>query len=83
MSGIEKLMAFLDGSPSCFHAVANLTRRLEEAGYTPCPRRRTGSFCPGKILPHPESVRPHRLPGSPEQAPGLYAVGQPLGPALL
>ena len=31
MSGIEKLMAFLDGSPSCFHAVANLTRRLEEA----------------------------------------------------
>ncbi len=83
MSGIEKLMAFLDGSPSCFHAVANLTRRLEEAGYTPLSEAEDWQLCPGKILPHPESVRPHRLPGSPEQAPGLYAVGQPLGPALL
>ena len=35
MSHTQRLMAFLDNSPSCFHAIANLTRQLEEAGYTP------------------------------------------------
>ena len=47
MSGIEKLMAFLDGSPSCFHAVANLTRRLEEAGYTPLSEAEDWQLLPG------------------------------------
>ena len=47
MSGIEKLMAFLDGSPSCFHAVANLARRLEEAGYTPLSEAEDWQLLPG------------------------------------
>ena len=34
MSMTERLMSFLDQSPSGFHAIANLTRQLEEAGYT-------------------------------------------------
>lgn len=31
---VNKLMAFLNQSPSQFHAVANMTKRLNEAGYT-------------------------------------------------
>ena len=30
---IEKLMAFLDASPSVYHAAANLAAELENAGY--------------------------------------------------
>ena len=31
---IRRLLDFLDASPSCYHAVDNLVRRLEAEGYT-------------------------------------------------
>lgn len=32
-SYIEGLFSFIDKSPTCFHAVENVGRQLEEAGY--------------------------------------------------
>lgn len=34
MDEIKRLMAFLDGSPSCYHAASQAAARLTEAGYT-------------------------------------------------
>ena len=47
MSDTQRLMAFLDNSPSCFHAIANLTRQLEEAGYTPLSEAASWQLQPG------------------------------------
>ena len=47
MSDTQCLMAFLDNSPSCFHAIANLTRQLEEAGYTPLSEAASWQLQPG------------------------------------
>lgn len=33
MSDIKEMMEFLDNSPSCFHAVANIAKKLESEGY--------------------------------------------------
>ena len=71
MSDTQCLMAFLDNSPSCFHAIANLTRQLEEAGYTPLSYLRllrgSCSLVGSITLP---GISPHSLPsGLPSARP--------------
>ncbi len=43
----KELLAFLDASPSCFHAVKNLSDLLIEAGFTPLAENRRWQFQPG------------------------------------
>ena len=70
MSDTQRLMAFLDNSPSCFHAIANLTRQLEEAGYTPLSEAASWQLQPGGKYYLTESVRTHCLqaPSAPPRA---------------
>ena len=44
---INNLMAFLDASPSVYHAVANLASRLENAGYTRLSEAENWNLVPG------------------------------------
>lgn len=44
-SYIEELFEFIDNSPSCYHAVENIDRQLEEAGY-----QRLSEKCTWKIV---------------------------------
>ncbi len=44
---MNDLLTFLAGSPSRFHAVANLSRRLTEAGYIRLSESRTWELAPG------------------------------------
>ena len=44
---IDQLMAFLDASPSVYHATANLASELENAGYTPLSEAEVWSLTPG------------------------------------
>lgn len=44
-SYIEGLFAFIDNSPTCFHAVENINRELEQAGY-----QRLLERCPWEIV---------------------------------
>ena len=44
---IEKLMAFLDASPSVYHATANLAAELDAAGYAPLREADDWSLVPG------------------------------------
>ena len=44
---IQNLMAFLDASPSVYHAVANLAAMLEDAGYTRLYENRSWDIVPG------------------------------------
>ena len=44
---IEKLMAFLDASPSVYHAAANLAAELEQAGYQQIREADTWQLAPG------------------------------------
>ena len=44
---IENLMAFLDASPSVYHAVANLAAVLEDAGYTQLFENKDWDIVPG------------------------------------
>ena len=44
---IEKLMAFLDASPSVYHAAANLAAALEQAGYQQIREADTWRLAPG------------------------------------
>ena len=37
----RQLLAFLDASPSCYHAVANVAAELEKAGYQKLMEART------------------------------------------
>ena len=43
----KELLAFLDASPSCFHAVKNLSDLLIEAGFTPLAENRRWQIRPG------------------------------------
>ena len=43
----ERLMAFLDGSPSVYHAAANLASELENAGYVPLKEADDWNLVPG------------------------------------
>lgn len=47
MAELHQLMKFLDSSPSCFHAIANLTDRLREEGFQPLPEWESWTLCPG------------------------------------
>jgi len=42
------LRTFLDTSPSPYHAVAEATRRLDEAGFTPLDERERWALTPGE-----------------------------------
>ena len=44
---IEKLMAFLDASPSVYHATANLAAELENNGYAPLCEAKAWDLVPG------------------------------------
>ena len=44
---IEKLMAFLDASPSVYHATANLAAELEANGYAPLCEAQAWDLVPG------------------------------------
>ena len=44
---VEKLMAFLDASPSVYHATANLAAELESAGYAPLREADDWNLVPG------------------------------------
>ncbi len=43
----EELLSFLDASPSCFHAVKNLSDRLLAAGFTPLAENQKWQIVPG------------------------------------
>ena len=43
----QELLAFLDASPTCFHAVKNLADRLDEAGFTPLTEPAVWELSPG------------------------------------
>ncbi len=43
----KELLAFLDASPSCFHAVKNLSDLLISAGFTPLAENRRWQVQPG------------------------------------
>ena len=43
----RQLLAFLDASPSCYHAVANVAAELENAGYKKLPESRKWELTPG------------------------------------
>lgn len=47
MGTLSELMAFLDASPSCFHAIQNLTDRLSAQGYTALEEGRSWDLIPG------------------------------------
>ena len=44
---MEKLLNFLEKSHSAYHAVANLTETLKEAGYAPLSEREEWKLIPG------------------------------------
>ena len=50
----QELLAFLDASPTCFHAVKNLADRLDEAGFTPLTETEVWELSPGSnaTVPH-------------------------------
>lgn len=43
----KELLSFLDASPSCFHAVKNLSSLLIEAGFTPLAENQRWQITPG------------------------------------
>lgn len=47
MEKLRDLMAFLDASPSCFHAIDNLARRLTAEGYAPLTEGQEWDLRPG------------------------------------
>lgn len=47
MCECKELMAFLDASPSCFHAIANLENRLRGAGFLPLAECDSWNLQPG------------------------------------
>ena len=70
MEKIKELMAFLDGSPSCFHAVYRLGRRLEEAGFQPLPEGASWDLQPGGkyyVTRNGSAIIAFRLPESAPQ----------------
>ena len=44
----KELLAFLNASPTCFHAVKNFADRLDEAGFTPLAETEIWELVPGE-----------------------------------
>ncbi len=43
----QELLAFLDASPTCVHAVENFTKQLSEAGFMPLAETEIWELAPG------------------------------------
>ncbi|MFR5732221.1 MAG: hypothetical protein ACLUD2_10045 [Clostridium sp.] len=54
----RELLAFLDHSPSAFHATANMCEMLKEAGCTRLYEGRNGSWRPAVATMSPEMILP-------------------------
>ena len=72
---IQPLMQFLDQSPSCYHAIFNLTARLEANGYTRLAESQDWALEPGGryyVTRNQSSLIAFQVPRE-----------RPVGPALL
>src|SRR5688500_4517225 len=72
------LRAFVDASPSPFHAVAELTRRLGQAGFTELDERERWALRPGDqryVVRDGGSVVAFRVGAEPAADAGLRLVG--------
>ncbi len=74
----DDLRAFLDASPSPFHAVAEIVRRLSAAGFTALDERDTWRLAPGDarwVVRDGGSVIAFRVGSAPVAEAGLRLVG--------
>ncbi len=74
----EDLRAFVDASPSPFHAVAEIVRRLAEGGFTPLSERDRWELAPGDaryVVRDGGSVVAFRVGSAPVAEAGLRLVG--------
>jgi aspartyl aminopeptidase len=72
------LRAFVDASPSPFHAVAEMARRLSEAGFTQLEERERWTLTPGEaryVVRDGGSVIAFRVGSSPAADAGIRLVG--------
>ena len=72
------LRAFVDASPSPFHAVAEMTRRLRDGGFTELHEREHWSLAPGEahyVVRDGGSVIAFRVGSAPAAEAGLRLVG--------
>lgn len=63
----RQLLDFLDASPSCYHAVANMAAELEGAGYTKLPESRTWELKSGGayyVVRNDSSIIAFRIPAA-------------------
>lgn len=61
----KDMLKFIDGSPSCFHAVANITERLDAAGFTGLEEREPWKLLSGQgyyVVRNDSSVIAFRIP---------------------
>ena len=70
MADIRDLMSFLDNSPSCFHAIANLETRLQSQGYSRLEERHQWNLVPGGkyyVTRNGSAIIAFRLPETPAE----------------
>ncbi len=91
----QELLAFLDASPTCFHAVKNFADRLDEAGFTPLAETEIWELVPGEsyyverngsaliafTIPETGSVKGWRISASHSDSPCFKIKENPELPA--
>ena len=62
MNIVSDLIRFLEGSPTCFHAIKNTETELERPRIYPAFRKRSLEPDPGRqLLCHPQRLVPDRI----------------------
>ena len=79
-AALAGLMDFLRRSPTAFHAVENIRRRLLEAGFSELPENRRWKLAPGGAYFTGAELTPERLSGFEEGTKVLagYRLSEPL-----
>jgi len=78
MEHAKDLLAFADAGPSPFHAVAEMARRLETAGFTPLDETERWALSPGQcryVVRDGGSIAAFRVGSAPPSAAGFRLVG--------
>jgi len=74
---MKEMLAFIEKSPTCFHAVSNVAELLTEAGYMPLEEKTTWEIAPGKayyVVRNDSSVIAFSIPDRMEKLKGFHIV---------
>jgi len=74
---MKEMLAFIEKSPTCFHAVANVAEMLKEADYIGLEEKEEWDILPGKsyfVIRNDSSVIAFSIPGNGENIKGFHMV---------